>query len=71
MQNIIFDTIGIISQAIQSDAYAIVDEIISIANTNPDEARELIVRIIREKNSTAMKKAVEEAEKVAKKKKFN
>jgi len=71
VQNIVFDVVGIISNGITSIPYTIVDELISVAVTKPDEAREKMVRIMLESNSTFMKKAVEEAESVAKKRKFN
>jgi hypothetical protein len=63
--NIIFDVLGHIARDIQSTPHSIVDEIISIATTQPDAAREKIVNLLRGRQAEAMKKAVKEAEKIA------
>lgn len=70
VNNIIFDVLGHIARDIQNTPYSIVDEIVSIAVTQPETAREKIVRLLRDKQAEAMKKAVEEAEKIERKRKY-
>lgn len=66
VKNTIFDSLGVIAQAIGSTPYSIVDELISIVQTDPDGARERVIKKLIKEYSSAMNRAVDEAEKIFK-----
>jgi len=64
VQNIIFDTLGIIGREIQAVPYSIVDEIISICATTQDTAREKIIKLLVKNYAVGMRNAVDESKKI-------
>jgi len=62
VQNLVFDTIGTISQAVLTLPHSLVDELISIAQEK-EGAREKILKLLIERYGLEMRKSIEETHK--------